>query len=406
MKNHELMDDSTIVLGFSGGLDTSFFVPYLKERFGCRIVTVTVNTGGFSAAEMDAIRRRSEEVGADAHVGIDAREEFFSDVVCYIIKTNSLRWEKYPLCVAAERITQVKHLGDVARKENTKAIGHGSTGAGNDQFRFDSYILALMPDAHIVAPVREQGFSRSYEAKFLKQRGIVVQEKTRQYSYNVGLLGTSIGGKETTTLWDDLPEAAYLHTTNPVHAPDTPEVIELGFDHGVLTSLGGTKFPPIDIWSMVDTIACHHGVGRDIYIGDTTVGSKGRIGFEAPAATVVFAAHKALEAATLSKLQYDLSRVLSQMYSDVIYHARYFDSVRRNIETAVDDIQNVVSGVVRLSCYKGHVRVLGVKSATALWGSQVTYGENNTFLDGKQAEGACRLHALSGMLCHMRDGAE
>jgi argininosuccinate synthase len=402
------MRKETIIVGFSGGLDTSFFVPYLKEEYkkqgvDLQVITVTVNTGGFTKQELKMIERRSKEVGANKHYAIDAQQEFYDNVVTYIIKTNSQRWHKYPLCVAAERLTQAIHMVRIAEKEGTKMIGHGSTGAGNDQFRFDGYIYALMPDAKIIAPTRERNFSRAFEADYLKKKGIAIEEKKKNYSYNIGLLGTSIGGKETKTTWDVLPDVAYLQTTSPIDAPDEPHVFEIMFEKGIPVGINGMRKDPLTVWKEIDILAAGYGVGRDVYVGDTTMNTKGRIGFEASAATVIIEAHRALEAIILSKKQFDLAQTLAHMYSDIIYHAHYFDSARRDIEAAVDSMQKTVTGKVKICLYKGSAKAIAAHSLFSLVESGVVYGEDNAFMTGKEVEGACKLHALSGIACHKRD---
>lgn len=403
------MQKNTLVLGFSGGLDTSFFVPYLKEQYKkkhdieLKIITVAINTGGFSNDELKQIEKRSTEIGADKHYSIDGRRKFFDEIIQYVIKANALRWDKYPLCVAAERKTQVELLIEIAKKEKADSIGHGCTGAGNDQYRFDGYIQTLYPEANIVAPTRDNNFSREEEIQFLEKKGIHVNSKKAVYSYNIGLLGISIGGKETNTTWEELPESAYIKTKPIEDAPEKPQVITIHFERGIPIGIDDKELDPLECWEAIDKLAAIHGVGRGIYVGDTTTNSKGRIGYEAPAATTLIFAHKALEELTFSKAQYELSKVLSGMYSDLIYHARYYDSARGNIEATLDDMQKVVCGKVRLKLQKGNISVLGVSSPYSLLNNELQYGENNSIISGEGAKGSCVIHAVPNTTCYKRD---
>src|SRR3954447_8487836 len=268
------------ILAFSGGLDTSFCVPWLQEQ-GYDVVTASVDTGGFSPADLAQIESRAEELGALAHHTIDGRQDLWDLVVGYIIRGNVLRGGVYPLCAGPERLVQAMHVVEVAQHYGAEAIAHGSTGAGNDQVRFDLAIRVLMPGAKIITPIRELGAQRTFEAEYLASRGHAVPEKTGRYSINKGLLGTTIGGGETLDSWEHPPDTAFVDTTAPSEAPDEPHTLVLSFEEGLPTALDGVTMPPLELMAALAEVGAKHGVGRGIHLGNTVLGLKGRIAFEA-----------------------------------------------------------------------------------------------------------------------------
>jgi len=397
----------TAVLAFSGGLDTSFCVPWLQER-GYQVVTVTVDTGGFSPEDLAQIEARSRELGAVAHREVDGRQTLWDTVVSYIIKGNVLRGGVYPLCAGPERLVQAMHVVDFAQHYGAAAIAHGSTGAGNDQVRFDLAIRALMPEAKILTPIRDLGAQRAEEVEYLTSRGFRVEEKTGRYSINKGMLGTTIGGGETLNSWEYPPDEAFVDTTPAFDAPDQPATLELAFDRGLPVALDGKSLLPFDLMAALAEMGGKHGVGRGMHLGNTILGLKGRVAFEAPAALIAIAAHKELEKLVLTKQQQFWKDHLADVYGNMLHEGLYFDPVMRDIESMVDSSQRTVTGDVRISLYKGHMQVIGCRSPYSLLDRKVgTYGETNKAWTGAEATAFCKLYGLQSVLAYrLRSGDE
>jgi argininosuccinate synthase len=392
------MDRPVAILAFSGGLDTSFCVPWLEER-GYDVVTVTVDTGGFDCEELAQIGARSKELGAVAHHAIDGRQDLWDLVVSYIIKGNVLRGGVYPLCAGPERLVQAMRVAEVARSYGAAAVAHGSTGAGNDQVRFDLAIRVLLPEVEIVTPIRELGAQRATEVEFLSSRGYAVPEKTGRYSINKGLLGTTIGGGETLDSWESPPDATYLDTVSPLDAPDAPHILTLTFEQGLPVALDGATLPPLDLMAALARAGAEHGVGRGIHLGNTIIGLKGRIAFEAPAALIAITAHKELEKLVLTKQQQFWKDHLADVYGNMLHEALYFDPVMRDIEAMIDSSQRTVTGDVRVKLFKGHIQVEGCRSPHSLLDRKVgTYGEANRAWTGAEAAAFCKLYGLQSQL--------
>ncbi len=388
------------VLAFSGGLDTSFCVPWLREQ-GYDVVTVTVDTGGFSPEDLTQIGARSKELGAIAHHTVDGRVDLWRLVVSYIIKGNVLRGGVYPLCAGPERLVQAMHVVEAARLCGAKAVAHGSTSAGNDQVRFDLAVRVLMPGADIVAPIRELGAQRTTEVEFLSSRGFGVPEKVGRYSINKGLLGTTIGGGETLNSWDYPPNGAFEETTSPSQAPDQPATLTLTFQEGLPVALDGSALAPLDLMHALAEIGGKHGVGRGIHLGNTILGLKGRIAFEAPAALILITAHRELEKLVLSKQQQFWKDHLADVYGNMMHEGLYFDPVMRDIEALMDSSQSTVAGDVRVGLYKGHIQVEGCRSPYSLLDHKVaTYGEVSKGWTGAEATAFCKLYGLQSTLAH------
>jgi argininosuccinate synthase len=388
-----------IVLAFSGGLDTSFCVPYLTETTGHPVYTVTVNTGGITDDDVQALSAKSENLGAAGHFLVDARQELYDDYLSYLIKGNVLRGEVYPLCVGPERVVQAAKVVEVARKVGATAVAHGSTGAGNDQVRFDVALHALADDLEIITPIRDQGLSRQDTTEFLEAHGFEVAADTTAYSINRGLWGTTVGGKETHTTTEALPEDAYPDTVAPADAPDTPLTLTLTFEQGLPVALDGTAMDPVALIETLNALGGEHGVGRAIHVGDTILGIKGRVGFEAPAPIILITAHRELEKLVLSKWQQVQKKQLGDFYGMLLHEGQYFDPVMRDIEAFLDTSQQVVSGTVTLKLFKGHIDVLGADSPHSLFNAGVaTYGEENALWNGRDARGFTRLAGLQGVL--------
>lgn len=392
-----------IVLAFSGGLDTSFCVPYLRETYGQPVYTVTVNTGGFDAEGLAEVEARSKELGATDHLTIDARADLFDGLLSYLVKGNVLRGGVYPLCVGPERVTQARHVVEAARTFGAKAIAHGSTGAGNDQVRFDVAVRILADglDLNVLAPIRELALSRDASADFLEERGYAVNREKAVYSINRGLWGTTIGGKETHVTDGVLPDEAYPDTTNPADAPDVPLRITIGFDNGIPASLDGEPMTPVALIEKLTEMGNAHGVGRGMHVGDTILGIKGRVGFEAPAAAVLLPAHRELEKIVLTRWQRYQKDHLADFYGMLLHEGQYFDPVMRDIEAFLDRAQDVVTGEVDVTLFKGQATVTGCRSAFSMFDTGVaSYGEENRLWDGRDAQGFTQIVGLQAYLAH------
>jgi argininosuccinate synthase len=393
------------VLAFSGGLDTTFCAVYLKEELGFDVVTVTVNTGGFSEEELKKIEGRAKSLGVLKHYSIDARKLVYDQFISYIIKGNSLRGNTYPLSVGAERVAQAMEVGRVARKEKADAVAHGSTGAGNDQIRFDVAFGVLVPELKIITPVRTLGWSREQEGEWLKQRGVSIAVETKEYSINEGLWGTTIGGKETHDSWEFPPDSVFRKTRNPDEAPALPAEITIGFEKGLPVSLDDKRMDGVELISRLNKLGGDYGVGRGVHIGDTILGIKGRIVFEAPAPIIIIAAHRELEKLVLSRQQRFWKDHLGQIYGDMLHEGLYFDPVMRDIEAFIDSSQASVTGIAKVKLHRGSFLVTGVKSENSLMRRDIaTYGEVQHLWDSRDAEGFSKIYGIPSRLYRMIRG--
>ncbi len=387
----------TVVLAYSGGLDTSFCILHLREQ-GWRVHAVTVDTGGFRPGELEAIAARARQLGAEAAVAVDERDAVFRDYVRYIIAGNVLRGGVYPLCVAAERVQQAVAVARVAKQLGATAVAHGSTGAGNDQVRFDAALRTLLPGVEIVAPIRDGQVARPDAAARLKSAGVEIPVKTTTYSINVSLWGTTIGGKETHDSWAYPPEDVWQMTRSPERAEPPVELV-LRFERGEPVALDGRDLAGVELIARLNEIAGLRGVGRGIHLGDTILGIKGRIAFEAPAPIVLIRAHRELEKLVLTKWQQFWKDAVAGFYGNLLHEGLYFDPVMRDIEALLVSSQQRVSGEVRLRLAAGNCDVLGVRSPYSLMSSQIArYGEANAYWDGAEARGFCKLFPLQAAL--------
>ncbi len=389
----------TIVLAFSGGLDTTFLALWLKEQTGSEIVTVTVDTGGFAPGELDDIARRAKALGVKEHRTVDAKQVVFDRFVSYLIKGNCLRGGTYPVSVGAERTAQAEAAVKVARAIGAGAIAHGSTRAGNDQIRFDVAIRALAPELTIHAPIRELGWSRQQESDWLKERGVTIPAKTVAYSVNEGLFGTTIGGKETHDPWAMPPEAAYTATVSPLAARDEPEELLIGFERGVPVSLDGKTLGGPALVAALNARAKPHGVGRGIHLGDTILGVKGRLAFEAPGPLVLIQAHRDLEKLVQTRWQAFWRETLGSFYGNLMHEGLYYDPVMRDLEAFLDSVNARVTGDVRVRLFKGAVSVVGVRSPHSLMNPAVAvYGEGASAWTGEEAAGFAKIYGMATSL--------
>ena len=388
-----------VVLAFSGGLDTTFCAVWIRETEKCDVVTVTVDTGGFSDAERRRIEERARAAGAVRHEFVDGRRRVWDRFCSYLVKGNCLRGGVYPLSVGAERVVQAEEVARVALAAGASAVAHGSTGAGNDQVRFDTALLALAPGLRVITPIRDLGWSRDQEADWLAERGLEVDRSTRKYSINAGLWGVTIGGGETHDPWKSLPREAWPTTVDPADAPAAAEEVVLGFERGLPVSLDGRPLEPLALLAELGGRAAKHGVGRGVHLGDTILGIKGRVAFEAPAPAVILKAHRELEKLILTKQQQFWKQIVAEFYGGALHEGLWFDPVMRDCEAFLDSSQQRVNGEARVRLHRGTCEVAGVRSPDSLMeAAGATYGEGAKAWTGAEAAGFSRLHGFQGVL--------
>ena len=396
-------DGKKVVLAYSGGLDTSYCVLYLKER-GFEVVTVTVDTGGFTPEELAEIERRAMSLGAARHETVDARQEVFDRYVSYQIKGNILRGQVYPLAVAAERVVQASIVANRAIREDASAIAHGSTGAGNDQVRFDVVFEVLCPGLEIITPIRDEALSRDEEYARLREHGVDIKASTRQYSINAGLWGTTIGGGETHDAWAEIPDHVYDEAVSTESREDREDRV-IGFEKGVPVSLDGQSLGGPELIAALGDTCRAHRVGRGIHIGDTVLGIKGRIAFEAGAALVLIQAHRELEKITTTSWQRFWKDHTAEFYGKLLHEAQPFEPALRDIEALIDRSQERVSGEARVRFESGRFLVTGVRSPHSMLDQQSgVYGETPKLWDGQDVRGYGKIVAVPARL-HKGAGA-
>jgi argininosuccinate synthase len=388
------MHSRPLALAFSGGLDTSYCVPRLADD-GWAVHTVYVDTGGSTADDRAAIRQQALKVGAVEHHEVDARTQVFDRFVRFLIQGNVLRGEVYPLSVAAERTQQALSVTEVARRIGAGAVAHGSTGAGNDQVRFDVALRVLAPDLEIITPIRDGGIKRDQALAFLESRGLPVPVKAGAYSINRGLWGTTWGGGWTHDTWAG-PPAELLDP--PADAPAIREII-LTWEQGLPVSLDGHSLDGPEIVARLGDYADRYGFGRNIHVGETALGIKGRIGFEAGAALVLIAAHRELEKLVLTKWQTFWKDQLGRFYGDRLHEGQYFDPALRDIEALITSSQARVIGETRVRLAPGRFQVVGTRSPHSMMDTAVaTYGEENRLWTGDEARAFARVSAVPSLL--------
>ena len=396
-----------IVLAFSGGLDTSFCIPWLAEELGRPVVTVTVDTGGLDAAAVEDLARRSRALGAADHLLVDAREAFFERVLRFLIQGNVRRGQVYPLCVGAERAIQAQEVALAAARLGSRTIAHGCTAAGNDQVRFEVALRTIDPGLEILAPVRDQPRPRPEQVAYLEERGLPVPPFGAAYSINRGLWGVTIGGKETLDTVSSIPESAWVLTRGAFDAPLAPSRHTVAFEAGVPSAWDGEALAPVDLIERVEAAAQGYGIGRGVHLGETILGIKGRVAFEAPAAEVLLTAHRELEKLVLTGRQLRMKETVSAVYGDLVHEGQHLDPVCRDIEALLLSSQGRVSGEVYLLFRPGQVFVEGVSSAWSLRAaSRGVYGEAAGEWSAADARGFSRIVALPGELYARAAGTE
>jgi len=384
-------------LAFSGGLDTSYVLLALR-REGYDVVTVTVDTGGFSREELAAVEARARALGAAEHVAVDGRLEVYERFFAHLLRGNALRGGVYPVAVGAERVVQAEHLVREARRRGAAAVAHGCTAAGNDQVRFDVAIRALAPELAVLAPIRARQVSREESAAALRAAGVEVPPKATRYSVNVGLVGTTVGGGDTHDPWAEIPEEAYEAAGSRIDPRAEERMVTIGFREGLPVSLDGGPRPPLPLLAELDAMARPLGIGRGVHLGDTILGIKGRIGFVAPAATVLVLAHRELEKLVLTKRQQEFKNAAGALFGDYLHEGHYFDPVCRDLEAALASSQRRVEGEARVRLRRGRAEVAGVRSPFALVRRGARYGETSALWDGRDAEGFCRIAGVPSRL--------
>ncbi len=387
-----------IVLAYSGGLDTSFLVPWVAENTGRPVITVTVDTGGIDEAAARTLAERARALGAIEHHQIDARADYFEQVLRFLIMGNVKRGQLYPLCVGAERVMQAQTIARMARQLGTNMIAHGCTAAGNDQVRFEVALRTLAPDLEVLAPVRDKAFKRQEELDYLQKRNLPVPPFGAAYSINRGLWGVTIGGKETLTSAGSIPDSAWVLTREAFTNPRTPERHVISFMQGRPVGLDRKTLSPVQVIESLEAIAAPFGVGRGIHLGDTIIGTKGRVAFEAPAAETLLTAHRELEKLVLTGRQQRIKELVSQPYGDLVHEGQLLDPVCRDIEALLISSQERVTGDVHVLFRPGSVFIEGVESPYSLMAaSKGVYGEAVGEWTATDALGFSKIVSLTGV---------
>ncbi len=387
------MEKKRVVLAFSGGLDTSFCVKYLSEELGYEVYTAIANTGGFSEAELAAIEERAYALGATKHATLDITEQYYDKSIKYMVYGNILRNGTYPISVSSERTFQAIAIIEYAKSVGAHCVAHGSTGAGNDQVRFDLTFQILAPEIEIITPTRDMTLTREYEINYLKEHGYVADFVKMEYSINKGLWGTSVGGKQTLHSEQTLPESAY---PSQVTATE-PTTLKLTFAKGEISAVNGVEYADkVAAIRAVEAIGSKYGIGRDMHIGDTIIGIKGRVGFEAAAPMLIIAAHKMLEKHTLTKWQQYWKDQIGTWYGMFLHEAQYLDPVMRDMEAFLESTQANVDGTVEITLRPYSYTLVGVTSDFDLMKTDFgEYGEVNKAWTADDVKGFTKIMANS-----------
>jgi len=389
------MTKKKVVLAFSGGLDTSFCCIYLSHDRNLEVHSVLVNTGGFSADELKQIEERAYSLGVASHAVIDETENYYQSCIKFLVFGNVLKNATYPLSVSAERVSQATAIANYVKKIGADYVAHGSTGAGNDQVRFDMIFNILIPGVEIITPIRDLKLSREAEIEYLHKHGVEYSAEKAQYSINKGIWGTSVGGKETLTSDQTLPEEAW-----PTQVSESgSRKIELQFERGELVGVDGEGLSPVEAIQKLQAIAQPYGIGRDIHVGDTIIGIKGRVGFEAAAPVIIIKAHHTLEKHTLTKWQLSWKDQLGSFYGNWLHEGQFHDPIMRNIEAFLADTQAMVSGKVFVELHPYRFQVNGIESDHDLMSSKFgSYGEMNNAWSGEDVKGFSKIFGNQVMI--------
>ena len=388
-----------IVLGFSGGLDTTFCVKYLTQDKGLEVHSVIVNTGGFTLDELKKVEAHAYALGVKTHTTVDAVKGYYDSIIKYLIYGNVLKNNTYPLSVSAERLSQALHIAAHVKKVGAKLVAHGSTGAGNDQVRFDMIFQIMIPGVEILTPIRDLKLSREAEIAYLKEKGVDMNFEKAAYSINKGLWGTSVGGKETLQSKGMLPESAW--PTQMTKQNETEELV-IGFEKGEIKTVNKKTFThPTEAIQFIQSIVGPYGIGRDIHVGDTIIGIKGRVGFEAAAPMVILKAHHALEKHVLTKWQLSWKDQLSQFYGNWLHEGQILDPVMRDIEAYLTNSQEQVTGEVFIQLNPYRFQIIGIESPNDLMSDKFgKYGEMNTGWSGEDVRGFTKIFGNQTSIYH------
>ncbi len=393
------MSNDPIILAFSGGLDTSFCVPWLKETYGRDVITATVDTGGIDAEAAAQLEQRSQALGAIEHVLIDCKQDFFDGVIRHLIAGNVLRGQAYPLCVGAERGLQAERLAQLARELGASTVAHGCTAAGNDQVRFEVALRTLNPGLEILAPVRDNSWVREEQLRYLEQHDMPLPAQGSDYSINRGLWGITIGGQETLTSANSIPEQAWVLSADAFSKPQPPSQHTLAFEAGIPVALDGQSLGPVALIEALEQLAGSYGIGRGIHLGDTVLGTKGRVAFEAPAAIALITAHRELEKLVLSAQQMRVKDSLAATYGDLVHEGKQLDLVCADIEAFLTSSQQRVTGTVTFALQPGNLFIEGIESPHSLLAAtKGVYGEAAGEWTAADALGYARILSLPGSL--------
>jgi len=386
-----------VVLAFSGGLDTSFCCIYLTRELGMEVHSVIVNTGGFSSDELVQIEKRAYELGVKTHTTIDQTEDYYRDTIKYLIFGNVLKNATYPLSVSAERVCQATAIANYAKKIGAECVAHGSTGAGNDQVRFDMIFQTLIPGVEIITPIRDMQLSREAEIEYLNNHGVEYSAEKAKYSINKGLWGTSVGGAETLTSDQYLPESAW---PTPVTSTE-PIQLTIDFKNGEPTALNGEAIGAVKVIQQLQDIAQPYGIGRDIHVGDTIIGIKGRVGFEAAGSIILIKAHHTLEKHTLTKWQLAWKDQLAGFYGNYMHEGQMHDPVMRDLEAFLASSQGTVSGRVFVELHPYRFVILGIESPHDLMSNKFgSYGEMNKGYTADDVKGFSKIFGNQTIIWH------
>jgi argininosuccinate synthase len=392
-------DQSPIILAFSGGLDTSFCVPWLKENHGRDVITACVDTGGIDADAAVALEERALALGAIEHILIDAKEEFFDTVIRHLIAGNVLRGNAYPLCVGAERGLQAEKLALLAKDRGATTVAHGCTAAGNDQVRFEVALRTLNPGLDVLAPVRDNSWVRDEQLAYLQKHNMPLPAQGSAYSINRGLWGITIGGQETLTSEGSIPESAWVLSAHAFDDPKEPTRHTLEFEQGIPVALDGQKLAPVALIEALEKLAGEYGIGRGIHLGDTVLGTKGRVAFEAPAAITLITAHRELEKLVLSAQQARIKDSVASVYGDLVHEGKQLDLACDDIEALLTSSQKRVTGLVNFALRPGQLFIEGVESKHSLLAAtKGVYGEAAGEWTPADALGYARVLSLPGSL--------
>lgn len=378
-----------VVLGFSGGLDTTYCVKYLTDEKGYEVHSIIVNTGGFTNDELKKIEQHAYKLGVKSHTTVNAVKRYYDRIIKYLIFGNVLKNNTYPLSVSAERLVQALHIAEHVKKLNADAVAHGSTGAGNDQVRFDMVFHIMIPNAEIITPIRDLKLSREEEIAYLKSKNVEMNFEKAAYSINKGLWGTSVGGKETLSSKGLLPEEAWPTQVTK----NESEEVKLHFEKGEMVKVNDKKFShPSEAIQYLHTIAAPYGIGRDIHVGDTIIGIKGRVGFEAAAPMVILKSHHALEKHVLTKWQLNWKDTLANFYGNWLHEGQILDPVMRDVEAFLQNSQENVTGDVFVLLQPYHFQIIGIESKHDLMSSKFgKYGEMNKGWSGEDVRGFSKI---------------